>query len=100
MAMPTSRKQKRLALLGLGGFAVLAWLQISGFQTFLDLRAAWKQEAQVEQEVVDIESRIAALEASVEGLESDDSEALLLIAREKLGLALEGEIVVKIPGKR
>lgn len=86
-------------MLGLGGFLVLAWLQISGFQTFLDLRQAWRQESQLETEISDLEQRIAELEDSVEGLEADDSEAILLLAREKLGLALDGQIVVKVPEK-
>ena len=36
----------------------------------------------------------------MEGLESEESDAVLLLAREKLGLAREGEIVVKVPDKR
>ena len=100
MAMQSRRHQRRLVLWGLGGFAILAWLQISGFQTFLDLRKAWQQEAQLEGEVTDLKARIAELEASVEGLESEDSEAILLEARRVLGVARPGEIIVKIPNKQ
>ena len=99
MAMQSGSQQRRLVLWGLGGFAILAWLQISGFQTFLDLRQAWSQEAQLEQEVSELRERVAELEASVESLESDDSEAILLEARRTLGVARPGEIIIKLPNK-
>ncbi len=100
MAVESRRRQRRLALWGLGGFALLAWLQISGFQTFLDLRKAWQQEAELEAEVLGLKARIAELEESVEGLESEEGEAILIEARRVLGVARPGEIIVKIPNKQ
>ena len=91
--------QRRMAWLGVGGFVVLAGLQISGFQTFLDLRQAWRQEAEIEQEVGELKTRIEELESSVESLESEDGEAILLEARKTLGVALPGEIIIKLPNK-
>lgn len=99
MATHRGYQQRRLVLWGLGGFAVFAWLQISGFQTVLDLRQAWSQEAELEKEVSDLRGRVAELEASVESLESEDSEAVLLEARRTLGVALPGEIIIKLPNK-
>ena len=99
MATQSGKRQRRLAWWGVGGFVVLAVLQISGFQTFLDLRQAWRQEAEIEQEVSELKARIAQLESSVESLESEDGEAILLEARKTLGVALPGEIIIKLPNK-
>jgi cell division protein FtsB len=99
MAMRSGIQQRRLVWWGVVGFVVLAALQISGFQTFLDLREAWRQEAEIEQEVVELKARIAELEASVESLEPEDGEAIILEAREILGVALPGQIVIKLPNK-
>ncbi|MBI1356296.1 MAG: hypothetical protein GC160_18295 [Acidobacteria bacterium] len=101
MQLQTARRsQRRFILWGVAAFAVLAWVQLSGLQTVLELRQAWRQEAQLEQDVERLEESVGELEASVESLASDDSEAIQLLAREKLGLARRGEIVVKVPNKQ
>ena len=83
----------------LAGFAVLAalWFQQTGFQTMQDLRASLQQERALAAEVERLQAENAALDADIQSLQKEGWEKL---ARERLGLAKPGEVVVKIPGKK
>lgn len=78
---------------------LLAWVQHSGYRTALDLRDAWLRQRALQQEVARLQRENLELETSIEALEHN-GRAVEEIARNKLGLAREGEIVIRIPEKR
>lgn len=80
-------------------FGFLVWVQQSGFRTVLELRAAWRAEAALEEQVAALKSDNARLENEIEELEQN-GRRVEEIARGKLGYAREGEIVIRIPEKR
>lgn len=91
-------KARALAV-GLLLLGFLAWVQQSGFQTLLELRAAWRAEAELERQVGALKADNARLESEIGELE-ENGRRVEEIARGKLGLAREGEIVIRIPEKR
>lgn len=93
--------KSRKSLLAALGVAALAgvWIQQSGFSTFVDVRDSWREESRLAREVEELEGENAALADEVEALRQN-GEAIERVAREKLGLAREGEIVVEVPNKK
>ena len=95
---PIWRVRKRIGYICVAALAV-AWLQTSGLQTALDLRAAWMEEQRLNEEIQELEQRNAELEADIKQLEGNGFRVEQL-AREKMGLARENEFVVVVPGKK
>lgn len=96
-----SQKVRRVRAILMGALFVgfLIWVQQSGLRTVLDLRAAWRAEADLERQVAALKADNARLESEIEELEQN-GRRVEEIARGKLGLAREGEIVIRIPEKR
>jgi cell division protein FtsB len=92
------RVRKRIGYVCAAALAV-AWLQASGLQTVLDLREAWVEEARLGEEIEELEQRNAELEADIKELETNGFRVEQL-AREKMGLARENEVVVVVEGKK
>ncbi|MDA0205437.1 MAG: septum formation initiator family protein [Acidobacteria bacterium] len=90
--------RKRIGYICAIGLAV-AWLQASGMQAVLDLREAWMEESRLSEQIQELEQHNAELEADIKALESNGFRVEQL-AREKLGLARENEVVVVVPGKK
>ncbi len=95
---PIWRIRKRIGYICAAAL-LAAWLQASGLQTVLDLRAAWMEEQRLSQEIEELEQRNAELEADIKALETNGFRVEQL-AREKMGLARENEFVVVVPGKK
>ena len=68
-------------------------------QAVLDLREAWIEESRLSEEIQELEQYNAELEADIKALEANGFRVEQL-AREKLGLARENEVVVVVPGKK
>lgn len=82
-----------LLLLGVTGFF---WL--TGHDALGELTDSWEKEKQMEQAIRRLELENQQLEATIKEL-APDGQAVERIAREDLGWAKPGEIVVKIPEK-
>ena len=93
------RSQKRLWLsLVVLGFGAL-WLNQNGFATFVGVRAAWREETRLKGEVESLEIENEGLAEEIDSLRKN-GDAIERVAREELGLAREGEIVVELPDKK
>jgi len=92
-------RKARALFFGLLVLGFLAWVQQSGFETVLELRAAWRAEAALEEQVAALKADNDRLEQEIEELEHN-GRRVEEIARGKLGYAREGEIVIRIPEKR
>lgn len=92
-------RKRRAALYAVAVVAVAAWLQYSGFKTAVELREAWRQEGELEREGEALKARNAALEGDIEALEVNGARVEEL-ARRELGLAKDGEIVIRVPDKK
>jgi cell division protein FtsB len=79
------------------GFAV--WFHASGFRTAVDLRDGWRQRSAAQAEIETLMKRNAELEAEIEQLD-ESGVGVERLAREKLGMAREGEVVIRIPQKK
>ena len=97
--MQSKRQRSRFLVLALGGVVLGGWLHQSGFSTFFQLRDAWRTEAALRKEVADLEARNEQLRDEIEAL-GDNGDAVEKIAREKLRLAREGEIIILLPDKQ
>jgi len=83
-----------LILLGIVGFF---WL--TGYDALIDLTESWDKEAQIEQAIHQIEQENEQIEGAIKEL-APNGKAVEQIARQELGWAKHGEIVVKIPEKK
>jgi cell division protein FtsB len=92
------RVRKRIGYICAAALA-FAWLQASGLQTVLDLREAWMEERRLSEEIQQLEQRNAELEEDIKALETNGFRVEQL-AREKMGLARENEVVVVVEGKK
>lgn len=95
---PTKGQRRKLIILGLCFVGVLAWFQTSGLRTVLELRASWSREEAISSEVDHLKQQNDELEKEIGELESD-GDGVERIARQKLGWAEEGEVVIKVPEK-
>lgn len=98
--MPSNRKLLPRRYLGYLCFALLAaaWLQFSGLSTFQQLRQARHEERELDQQLQRLREENTDLEQEIGELEEDGAR-VEGIARQRLGLAREGEIVILIPEK-
>lgn len=94
----TKGQRRKLILLGLCLVGVLAWFQTSGLRAVIELRASWGREEAISSEISRLREQNGELEKEIGELESD-GVAVERIARQKLGWAEDGEIVIKIPEK-
>lgn len=83
-------------LLWVAGTVLLAALGLSALKAWSDLQAARRHEQEVEARIEKARERVERLETRVEALR-DDPQALEHVAREQLGLAREGEVVIVLP---
>ncbi len=97
--MKHSGNRVRLAFFGLLSVLFVGWLQQSGVPTLFELRDAWRREAALARDIEEIEAENQRLASEIDEL-IDNGDALERIAREKLHLAREGEIVVLVPNKK
>ena len=79
--------------------AVVAFFRIAGYDGLIDLRQSWQQERELESEVQQLRDENGRIEDGIEEL-SPDGPAIERIARQELGWAKHGEIVIKIPEKK
>ena len=82
-----------LLLLGAIGFF---WL--TGYDALVELTNSWEKENQLEQEILRLEFENERVDAAIKEL-APYGKAVERIARQDLGWAKPGEIVVKIPEK-
>ncbi len=80
-------------------FGALVLYQFSGYQVLRDLRDVWKQEAEARQKIEALREENARIEAEIKDL-SPGGDEVERIARQELGWAEPGEIVIKVPEKK
>lgn len=80
-------------------FGALVFYQFSGFKVWSDLRDVWRQEAEVQQQIDALREENARIEAEIKEL-SPGGDEVERIARQELGWAEPGEIVIKVPEKK
>lgn len=90
-----ARRWLRFGLLLLG-FLGFFWL--SGYEALVDLTDSWDKESQMEEAVRQLEDENDRIETAIKEL-APGGKAVEQIARQDLGWAKPGEIVVKIPDK-
>jgi cell division protein FtsB len=95
---PTKGQRRKLILFGICFVGVLAWFQTSGLRTVLELRESWGREEELSSEIERLKQQNGELENDISELESDGN-GVERIARQKLGWAEEGEVVIKVPEK-
>jgi cell division protein FtsB len=93
---PKRRGWRWYFLLFLAAFALT---QLSGLRTLAELTAKWRQERDIEQRIDTLLKENSRIEKTIHDL-SPDGQAIEQIARQELGWAKAGEIVVKIPEKQ
>ena len=79
--------------------AVGVGLHRLSFGTWVELRQAWQDEAGLKREIEQIKLDNAVYEEEIEDYEHN-GPALMRRAREVLGVARPGEVIVKIPEKQ
>ena len=90
---------KRLPLLGAAAaFFFLVFAGLAGMKSLRDLDAAREREKTLSQRVHDTRERIEALEVRLERLRTDPA-LLETLAREELGMARPGDVIVELPRK-
>lgn len=94
--MTDSAPPRYRKLLWVAGTVLLAALGLSALKAWSDLQAARHHEQEVEARIEKARERVERLETRVEALR-DDPQALEHVAREQLGLAREGEVVIVLP---
>lgn len=94
--MTDSAPPRYRKLLWVAGTVLLSALGLSALKAWSDLQAARHHEHEVEARIEKARERVEGLETRVEALR-DDPQALEHVAREQLGLAREGEVVIVLP---
>lgn len=94
--MTDSAPPRYRKLLWVAGAVLLAALGLSALKAWSDLQAARRNEQEVEARIEKARERVERLQTRVEALH-DDPVALEHVAREQLGLAREGEVVIVLP---
>ncbi len=92
-------RQLRFAGLLTAGVFFAVWLNVSGIRIFQDLRTAWAEERSLESEIEELRLVNAELEEEIGDLEENGAR-IEELARQKLGLARKGEVVVRLPEKK
>jgi cell division protein FtsB len=91
-----SRRWPRYLLLLLGA---LVLFKFSGYEVVGGLRDVWKQEAEMRQKIEELRQENARIEGEIKEL-SPGGDEVERIARQELGWAEPGEIVIKVPEKK
>ena len=90
--------RRRLLYVGLL-LAAAAFFRFAGYDGLMELRESWRTERQLESELQQLREENLRIEGGIEEL-APDGAAIERIARQDLGWAKPGEIVIKIPGKK
>jgi len=77
----------------------LVLFKFSGYEVVSGLRDVWKQEAEMRQKIEALREENARIEAEIKELSPGGNE-VERIARQELGWAEPGEIVIKVPEKK
>lgn len=92
-----AREPKRLRfLLFLGVGAAVAVLALAAARSYHDLERARARDRQLAAEIAATEVRVAHLDARIVRLKTD-SLLIERLAREELGLAMPGDVVIQLP---
>lgn len=94
--MSDSPPPRYRTLLWVAGTVLLAALGLSALKAWGDLRVVRHHEQEVEARIEKARERVERLENRVDALH-EDPLALEHVAREQLGLAREGEVVIVLP---
>ena len=94
-----SPRLRRTTIFVLTALAFGAWLQQSGARTFLEVRDVWLQQRELEREILRLEQENARLDSQIRDLRQN-GWSVERLARQKLGLARQGEVVIRIPEKK
>ena len=79
--------------------AAAAFFRFAGYDGLIELRQSWQQERELESDLQQLQEENLRIEDGIEEL-SPDGAAIERIARQDLGWAKPGEIVIKIPEKK
>ena len=79
--------------------AAAAFFRFAGYDGLMELRSSWREERELQQELQRLRDENVSIEDGIEDL-SPDGAAIERIARQDLGWAKPGEIVIKIPEKK
>jgi cell division protein FtsB len=90
---------RRWAYYALLSLTAAGFFWITGYDALTELTDSWGKERQIEQAIQQIEAENHRIEGAIEEL-APEGKAVERIARQDLGWAKRGEIVVKIPEKR
>ena len=97
--MARIRRSRRVLLyVALAGGPLLVF-RFAGYEPLMELDHAWLEEAQVERAIAELKQENVDIEAAIKNL-GPDGDGIEKIAREDLGWAQPGEIVIKIPEKK
>lgn len=99
MDSKSGQKRRRWLRLLLAALAAMLLYQFSGFRTWSELLAVWEQENQLRQANESLREENTGIEAAIKEL-SPDGREVERIARQELGWAKPGEVVIKIPEKK
>ena len=94
-AAPREDRPVRSATVAAVLFLVLV-LAVAGAHSYRDLERARERRAKLEASIAATEARVEALERRIHRLK-DDPLMLERLAREELGLARPGEVVIVVP---
>lgn len=75
------------------------WFHLSGYRTFHDLQAAWREEAELEAQVEDLVKRNSEIEQAIEDL-APGGPGIEKKVREDLGWSKKDEILIRISDKK
>jgi len=95
----SKRPPNRWRRLLLALVAALALYQLSSYEVAGNLIDVWQEEDQVRQQIEALREENARIESAIEEL-SPEGSGVERIARQELGWAKPGEIVIKIPEKK
>lgn len=98
IGQPYYSRKKIWAVLILIAAALAGWFHTFGYQTFYDLRAAWREEAELEVQIEELQQQNTALEQEIEDL-GPGGPGIEKKAREDLGWSKENEVIIRIPEK-
>ena len=97
--MRWGRKVRRRLLYVALFVGAVAFFRFAGYDGLMQLRQSWRQETELEGGLQRLQQENAQIEAGIKDL-SADGPAIERIARQELGWAKPGEIVIKIPEKK
>ena len=87
------------SILGVASLALVSFLVIAGFRGYHDLEVARQREARLEEQIAETRREVERLERRIDRLRNDPA-MLERLAREELGLARPGEVVILMEPER